>query len=76
MREKHLSIMMHRRQFQRFFGVDISQFYVSVFVGFDLIKFDDWLRREVEAYKDTESMSEFITRQYGSHAAELIRSLI
>jgi len=77
LREKHLRIMKQRRDFASIFGVDVKLFYDNILVGFDVVKFDYWLRENVEAYdEDKESMSAFIARKYGQKAADMVRSFI
>jgi hypothetical protein len=76
-RDQHLRIMKQRERFESIFGVSMSEFYFSIAVGFDLVKFDDWLRTNVETYdEDKESMGDFIVRRYGPEAATLVKGLI
>ena len=77
LRLKHLSIMKRRKDFSATFGVDLKRFYTNIYVGFDVVKFDDWMRENVEAYdEDKESMADFIVRKYGDDARAMVKSFI
>lgn len=69
--------------FQRLFQMSIVDFYdgvpswLSGHFMIDLCALDDALHRKYGNYEDDRlSMEEFITKEYGPEAAELIRSLI
>lgn len=78
LRRKHLWYMRQRRDwFNCTFGVDLKQFYNNIFIGFDLVGFDEWLRAHVEAYdEEKESMRDFVTRKYGAEIAKKVEALI
>jgi hypothetical protein len=86
LRAKNLRIMKNRREFSKIFGVDIKPFYSSVFVGFDVVRFDDWLMAQDEQYRRANagelgedvdcSMAAHIVRKYGQKAADMVRSFI
>ena len=77
LRAKHLRIMKARKKFTEVFGVDVKKFYDNIFIGFDVIGFDDYLREKVEAYdEDKESMSDFLIRRFGDEANKMVKSFI
>ena len=64
------------RKFNRTFGIPIKQFYTDLSLGFDIVKFDDWIRTNVKAYDEKESLQSFIGHRYGSDASKLVASLM
>ena len=86
MRKKHLRIMKNRKEFGKIFGTDVSKFYSNVFLGFDVVGFDEWLISQDEEYRKANagemgedvdcSMATHIAKKYGQEAADLIKSFI
>jgi hypothetical protein len=76
MANKHRHLMKTRKEFSRLFGVDISQFYSDPFLGFDVIAFDAWVKKNHKDYHQRESLRSFIGRKFGIEAAERVASLI
>lgn len=56
--------------FQATFGVPLHRFW-NVITGFDVIKFDDWLKTP-----DGTSTRDYITSKYGDQATKLTESLL
>jgi hypothetical protein len=85
-RDKHLRMMKQRKEFSAIFGVGVDRFCNSVFVGFDIVKFDDFLMEKDEQYRKANtgelgedvdcSMRAHLVNKYGQVAADMVRSFI
>lgn len=86
MAAKHHQIMFSKKWFQKTFGVDVQTFYKDVFIGFDIVAFDDFLMTKDEQYRKANagelgddvdcSMETHLRQRYGEEAAKRIRSFI
>lgn len=64
------------KQFRSIFGINLTPYW-DHFTGFDIIKFDQFMRLNYGYIEDGKtSLSDFITLKYGTEAEGLIRSLI
>ena len=61
---------LYHRPFRREFNVTIQRFW-DIQTGFDIVKFDEWLK-----VPDGVSTREFIFQKFGSNAVLLVETLI
>jgi hypothetical protein len=86
MREKHIRIMKDRGRFAEIFGTDLKRFYKDIYIGFDIVAFDNYLQEKDEMYRKANagelgedancSMSDHIKEKYGEEADKMIEGFI
>lgn len=57
--------------FLKIFGVRLFKFFPNVILGFDVIKFDQWINP-----RKNESTYDAIKRKFGSKGVNLIKNLV
>lgn len=62
--------MKHERVFRRTFGVSMRP-YMDFLLGFDIVKFDDWL-----GTPDGTSAADWLKQKYGDEACALVEALL
>jgi len=63
-------------EFYKTFGIYLKHFLDPI-SGFDIIKFDEYLKNKYGDYEDGEtSMEDFVEKTFGKDAVALIRKLI
>ncbi len=67
-RKKQLEYNM---SFLKIFGIRLSTFFPNVILGFDVVKFDRWIKPE-----ETENTYDAILRKFGLEGVDLIKKLI
>lgn len=60
----------NERKFRHIFGIGMWQFQ-DLLMGFDILKFDDWLKTP-----DGISTADYLTEKYGTEARDLVKRLI
>jgi len=75
--EKQYSIIKsYADEFFSVFGRSLQSFH-NIWIGFDIVKFDDYLKRTYGDYEDGKtSMKDFIRSKFGEDACKLIEKLI
>jgi len=74
--EKFHRTKQYAGEFFNIFGVSMKNFHEPI-SGFDIIKFDDFLKKKYSNYEDNKtSMKDFIKKKYGKKAIELINNLL
>ena len=61
----------YNMSFLRIFGIRLSLFFPNVILGFDVVKFDDWIKPE-----ENESTYEAIARKFGDPGVDIIKKLL
>lgn len=62
--------------FTRYFHISTSRFWHPLF-GFDIIKFDDYMKSHHGYVEDGKtSLEDFLTQKFGQPASDLIKTLI
>lgn len=60
----------NERGFRRLFGTSLWH-YLDLLTGFDIVRFDDWLKTP-----DGTSTADFLKQKYGNEAYNLVKRLI
>jgi len=73
--KRYIGILSHQQEFVDLFGVSLLKFHNLIF-GFDIIKFDDWAHEKGYTEEKHGSLKQYLQKQYGKRAAQLIDCLI
>lgn len=86
LRAKHLQIMKAKTRFAELFGANVETFYKDIYLGFDIVAFDDYLMTKDEQYRKANagelgeevdcSMETHIKAKYGEEAMKMIQVFI
>ncbi len=69
--KNRLVLLKEKDNFTKCFGERINQFWESNILGFDIIKFDKWLK-----VKDNESTADVVKKRYGEEGLRIIKALL
>jgi len=70
-RKNYEKLLSNSELFSFYFGVPISDFWINMAIGFDVVKFDEWINP-----KENESTAEAIKRRYGLPAYQVVKNLL
>jgi len=74
--ERFNKIKNKNTEFFGFFGISLQKFHNAI-TGFDIIKFDNYLKNKYDNYEDGRtSTKDFIKKKFGEKAVNLIEKLI
>ena len=83
---KHKMIMKARKEFMAIFKADVKTFYKDIYMGFDIMAFDEYLQTQDEEYRKANagelgedvdvSMEQHIKVKYGEGAAKMVESFL